>query len=199
MSKTFSRVLLVIAILALIGFGIMAYKYNSLTKNNNYQNNASTTTQNQISTSTNISTSVVWNTYNDFANKMSIKYPSLNGIDLKPIIATTSKKDLNTNGCVPGQDDSGSINKDVVLTINGVNFCGSESTGAGMSHHYNYYYYTFLHKGVYYTLTYDASTVACGVYGDSNDPGYQGCEIRVSSLISLIPLIQQSLLTLTFN
>lgn len=199
MKKTTAFVLYIIAVIAIIGFGIMAYKYNSLIKNNDHQNDdqiiaTTTDTEPQNSTSTNI----IWNKYLDSSNDISINYPSLNNVDLKPNIATTSKKDLDSNGCLPGQLEDGTMSTDILVTLNSIKFCGSQITGAGMSHRYNVYYYTFLHNGNYYTLSYDASTVVCEVYDIGSD-GFQSCEAKKKALPSLIPLIQQSLSTLHFN
>ena len=210
MKKNLITILSIIAVAAVITCGILAYKYSKVLKNNNPINNqisttteenldinlaTSTSLQNQVATS---SDGVSWNLYKDAANNISIQYPTLNNVSLKPSIATSSKNDIDANGCLPQQTESGQIAKETIFKINGVNFCGSQNTGAAMSHRYNLYYYTFLHDGNYYTLTYDATTVVCDVY-DFGSVGFQNCEAKTKFFPYLIPLIKQSLTTLQFN
>ena len=151
-------------------------------------------TYNQPATNT-----ISWNKYTDSASNISIQYPSLNDTKLKPTISVTPTAKVDSNGCLPGILEGGAVSKDTLITINNINFCQTQSTDAGMSHVYNIYYYTFLRDGIYYTLTYDATTISCGVYGLPRDYAYQACETRNSSISILIKSIQQSLKTLRFN
>jgi hypothetical protein len=137
-----------------------------------------------------------WQSYTDPNSGITIQYPSVNGVSLKPSFAVTPAANIDTQGCLPGQLESGAASPDTVMTIHGTHVCQSESTDSGMGHHYDVYYDTFLYNGNYYTLTYDASTVNCGGYGGPGDPGYQTCQNDTAAIALLVPYIHQSLSTL---
>ena len=151
---------------------------------------------NEQSNTPNPAPSVGWQTYTDPLTGMSLQYPTLGSTSLQPTIAATPASSIDTQGCLPGELENGHASPDVMMTINGINFCHSESTDSGMSHYGDVNYYTFSHNGTYYTVTYDVSTVDCGVYGASGDPQYDACETNNSSIGTLTAYIQQSLATL---
>jgi hypothetical protein len=139
------------------------------------------------------STAPSWQTYTDPATGITIQYASLNGVSMQPNIQITPSTGVDANGCVPT-----GIGSDSIIAINGIRFCKSIEDDSGAGHLGSGYDYTFFKNGTYYTISYDASGLDCGAYGDSTDPQYQSCESRNGSINSLVQYIEQSLATLSF-
>jgi hypothetical protein len=114
---------------------------------------------------------------------------------------------VDSNGCFPAINDSGSPSTSTVSTINGLRFCLAISDGVGAGQRFMNYSYSTVREGTPYIIDYLVSTAnTCGGYqaaADANDPSnkvYRECldDQKHSDTLVLKP-IKDSIATFKFT
>jgi len=179
-------ILIIIFILVDIAiYGFVAYKY---------WQKSSAQSQTGIVLST-----IITNNYKDPATGITFQYPdslTYASFQIPKLIVTAQGSTLiDANDCLPAQASGATDSK---IAINGMNFClsvGSQKTSGAIIYSY---YYTILKNQNYYTLEYTVATLS-GCDAFVGTPQYQYCINDLKNYNNtVIPLIQNSVSTLTF-
>lgn len=159
-------------------------------------NNQATNSSNSVSN---------WKTYTNTQYGFSFQYPVLfEGADLQgglpQVFVTSTSTGIDiTNGCYKAVSGARGYAGGSLVTLNGIQFCLSLSSDAGMSQLYRSYFYTTHRNGKYITIGYTSHTSnGCGVFLQGT-PDYTSCEYYRENYSNLvIKPIQDSVATLKF-
>lgn len=139
----------------------------------------------------------------EYPTKFDTNYASLSvQVSVKKVDNTR----LDSNGCYPAMNDSGTPNPSSKRSINGLSFCSTTSGGVGAGQLYTNYSYMTIRNGNTYTIDYSVHTSnGCGGYQNDADPNapsnqkYREClEAHKNFDTTVIRLIQQSIETFMF-